>query len=226
MSIRIYALAKDLDIDSKDLVDACTKAGISGKGSALASLDDEEVVKVKTFLDGPKAPVPQGAEPPSTPDRPQRPEGAASPDKIRVIQSPSKKESDSKEVPAFPKAPPLQVETPAAEVEAVEVEEPVDVVAPSKEDDTETMAPIGDAPMRPGEDPAVPVRPDLPPPEPKKPKAGKQQFDVQLSFLRFLAKTKTKRYWSEDLTRRSKVWSMLFRGKNSSQTYSRTARSR
>jgi translation initiation factor IF-2 len=48
--VRIYALAKDLQIDSKDLVDLCAKAGISGKGSALASLDDDEVTRLKEFL--------------------------------------------------------------------------------------------------------------------------------------------------------------------------------
>ena len=52
MPIRIYALAKDLKFDSKELVDLCTKAGITGKGSALASLEDDEVVKLKAFLEG------------------------------------------------------------------------------------------------------------------------------------------------------------------------------
>ena len=50
MPIRIYALAKDMKIDSKDLVDICTKAGIPGKGSALASLEDFEVEKLKAYL--------------------------------------------------------------------------------------------------------------------------------------------------------------------------------
>jgi len=50
--IRIYALAKDLKIDSKDLVDICTKAGIPGKGSALASLEDDEIVKLKSYMEG------------------------------------------------------------------------------------------------------------------------------------------------------------------------------
>jgi translation initiation factor IF-2 len=45
-------LAKELKIDSKELVDVCTSAGISGKGSALASLTDEEVVKLRAFLSG------------------------------------------------------------------------------------------------------------------------------------------------------------------------------
>jgi len=50
--IRIYALAKELNIDSKELVDVCTRAGVTGKGSALANLTDEEVDKVKTQLAG------------------------------------------------------------------------------------------------------------------------------------------------------------------------------
>src|SRR5262245_21329925 len=50
--VRIYSLAKDLKIDSKDLVDLCTKAGIPGKGSALASLEDHEVTKLRTFMEG------------------------------------------------------------------------------------------------------------------------------------------------------------------------------
>ena len=52
MPIRIYALAKELQIDNKKLVDICTRAGITGKGSALASLTDEEVVRLKAFMAG------------------------------------------------------------------------------------------------------------------------------------------------------------------------------
>ena len=52
MPTRIYQIAKDLKIDSKDLVDICTKAGITGKGSALASLEDAEVEKLKAYLAG------------------------------------------------------------------------------------------------------------------------------------------------------------------------------
>ena len=52
MPVRIYALAKELNLDSKELVQICRKAGIPGKGSALASLDDDEVVKVKSYLSG------------------------------------------------------------------------------------------------------------------------------------------------------------------------------
>ncbi|MFO1064773.1 MAG: hypothetical protein U0892_12990 [Pirellulales bacterium] len=50
MPVRIYALAKELKLDSKDLVDLCTRIGILNKGSALASLEDDEVARVKKHL--------------------------------------------------------------------------------------------------------------------------------------------------------------------------------
>ncbi|MFM7205160.1 MAG: translation initiation factor IF-2 [Planctomycetaceae bacterium] len=50
MAVRIYTLAKELKIDSKELVDLCTRAGIQDKGSALASMTDEEVAKLKEFI--------------------------------------------------------------------------------------------------------------------------------------------------------------------------------
>lgn len=87
MPIRIYALAKELKIDSKELVEICTKAGIPGKGSALASLDEDEVNKVRSFLRGPAPKPPSkpsgttGSQPASTrataPPKTARPEPAA-----------------------------------------------------------------------------------------------------------------------------------------------------
>ncbi|MDO5552810.1 MAG: translation initiation factor IF-2 [Planctomycetia bacterium] len=50
MSIRIYALAKQLQVESKILFDACKDLGLEGKGSALASLTDEEVEQVKALV--------------------------------------------------------------------------------------------------------------------------------------------------------------------------------
>jgi translation initiation factor IF-2 len=52
VSKRIYALAKELSIDSKELVDLCLKLGIQNKGSALASLEDDEVARIQKYLDG------------------------------------------------------------------------------------------------------------------------------------------------------------------------------
>jgi len=51
LPIRIYALAKQLRIEHKTLVDICTQIGITGKGSALASLTDEEAAAVKAHLE-------------------------------------------------------------------------------------------------------------------------------------------------------------------------------
>jgi translation initiation factor IF-2 len=52
LAIRIYTLAKELKIDNKKLVDICAKAGVTGKGSALASLTDEEEARVRTLISG------------------------------------------------------------------------------------------------------------------------------------------------------------------------------
>jgi len=55
LPVRIYALAKQLKIDHKSLIDICKKVGITVKGSALASLSDDEVAVVKSYLSGGKA---------------------------------------------------------------------------------------------------------------------------------------------------------------------------
>ena len=51
MPVRIYSFAKELGIENKDLLEVCEKLGLKGKGSALASLNDEEVGRVKNYLD-------------------------------------------------------------------------------------------------------------------------------------------------------------------------------
>ena len=63
MAVRIYSLAKELKLDSKELVDLCARAGIQDKGSALASLSDEEVSRVKEFIAG-KTKAPERPAPP------------------------------------------------------------------------------------------------------------------------------------------------------------------
>ncbi|MEO9590389.1 translation initiation factor IF-2 N-terminal domain-containing protein, partial [Rhodopirellula bahusiensis] len=74
MPVRIYALAKELNLDSKELVDVVKKAGITGKGSALASLSDDEAQQVRGHLAGSAAksePKPKAAPP--TKDTPTAP---------------------------------------------------------------------------------------------------------------------------------------------------------
>ncbi len=63
MPVRIYALAKEFNLDSKDLVEVVKKAGITGKGSALASLDDDEAQRVRDHLAGSSAaPAPKSTK--------------------------------------------------------------------------------------------------------------------------------------------------------------------
>ena len=73
LAIRIYQLAKQLKIDNKALVDTCKKLGFAGKGSALASLSDDQVAAIKEHLSGgrkkPAAPEP---EVPATPKREEK----------------------------------------------------------------------------------------------------------------------------------------------------------
>jgi len=47
--VRIYALAKELKVDSIELVDICSKVGIRGKGGVLASLTDEEAELIRSY---------------------------------------------------------------------------------------------------------------------------------------------------------------------------------
>lgn len=54
---RIYALAKEFNLDSKDLVDLVKKVGITGKGSALASLTDDEEQRVRDYIGGESKPA-------------------------------------------------------------------------------------------------------------------------------------------------------------------------
>jgi translation initiation factor IF-2 len=80
VAVRIYTLAKELKIDSKELVDLCTRAGIQDKGSALASMTDEEVAKLREFIAGRSRPAerPAAGKPVGpTPAAPVKPAPAA-----------------------------------------------------------------------------------------------------------------------------------------------------
>ncbi len=95
MPVRIYSLAKELKIDSKELVELCTKAGLSGKASPLASLADDEVVRLKEFLanrgsrpvgHSPAAPTPARSPKPApiaAPKAPTAPVATIEPDVMR-----------------------------------------------------------------------------------------------------------------------------------------------
>ena len=69
MKIRIFALAKELDLDSKLLIDYCAKAGIVIKNSALASISPDEKDKVLELI---RAHAPSAAAAPAKSHAPTR----------------------------------------------------------------------------------------------------------------------------------------------------------
>ena len=52
MAVRVYALAQQLGLESKDLLDLCRSAGIEVKNSALAILTGEECAQVEHLAKG------------------------------------------------------------------------------------------------------------------------------------------------------------------------------
>jgi translation initiation factor IF-2 len=109
VAARIYALAKELNIDSKDLVDLVKKVGITGKGSALASLTDDEAQKVREYLAGAEKPAaPPAAAPTAVRDVvPQE----RKPVSIRTIGRSAGPRSAVKETAASPEPEPAVTET-------------------------------------------------------------------------------------------------------------------
>ncbi|GAA4424002.1 translation initiation factor IF-2 [Bremerella cremea] len=147
MPIRIYALAKELQVDSKQLVDICNRAGVTGKGSALASLDDDELVKVKAFLnkdsggDGGSRGSQSRSSTTDEPIRPERPSQPAKPSRIRTLGGPAKPRSREDE------------EQPADEVEATDMPVATETEAPSIDSSDEAAPEIisAEAPSAPGD---------------------------------------------------------------------------
>jgi translation initiation factor IF-2 len=85
VAVRIFTLAKELKLDSKELVELCARAGIQDKGSALASMSDEEVAKLKEYLAGRSKPAERPAAPakPTAPAAPVRPAAPTTPTTLR-----------------------------------------------------------------------------------------------------------------------------------------------
>jgi translation initiation factor IF-2 len=160
LAVRIYSLAKELKLDSKELVDLCAHIGISGKGSALASLTDDEEVKVREHLKGGagKPAARGGAAGPVAPERPSQPPKIGS--KMPVISAPR------------PASPLGGLRRPARETPPGETEEPVEATPP--ESDADNGAPPAEAaPAAPIAAQAAPAArtPTPPPTEPDGPRS-------------------------------------------------------
>ena len=153
MPVRIYAFAKELGLDNKQLLDACEQIGIVGKSSALASLDDEETAQVKSFLLSGGAAAAQEPEPDiAAPVRLERTDNLKAP--LRELPDPVRK---------APEPEPVEEET---------IDEPV-VEELEQEDNPEseqsTAAPLANfknPKAKPSVEPAKPTRPTRKKPTP------------------------------------------------------------
>ena len=152
MKIRIFALAKELNMDSKELIEACAEVGIVLKNSALASISPEERDKVVQHLkekaggkQGAAAPSASRPVPPAPVREPVRMVGGKVPELKSVAPRPQLSRLGQRDKPAAvattePPAPPAPpVEVPAAET------------APPEEEVVETAPPV----TQPEESPAV-----------------------------------------------------------------------
>jgi translation initiation factor IF-2 len=170
--IRIYALAKDLKIDSKELVEFCNKAGIPGKGSALASLEDDEVAKLKAWMEAsstkrqPSGPAPLvdtkavlSSPVSATATLPPPPPPRTAPLRPRVSPGPSISVAPAT-APPPPAAKPKEAAPPTVSAKAAATEAPSAPVAPVAPAPTPPPAPLGRvvAPAPPSTVETAPVR--------------------------------------------------------------------
>lgn len=116
--VRIYQLAKDLDVDTNILLDICTDAGFDKVRSQLSSVDHDQIEIIKVALKKRFAPPPPATPPPprvlSAPvvARPPTlaPKAVAAPPRPAVVEEPVEEEPIP--VPEVAKAPePVPVKT-------------------------------------------------------------------------------------------------------------------
>ncbi len=171
LKIRIFALAKELDLDSKDLIQACTEVGLNVKSSPLASISPEErdmvLAHIKSRKAGGSAKGAKATDAP-IPSREPVPERAKI-KPIRTLGAPVAKSAgrladDTEEQEATaPEAPPAAQVTQAAPPEPV-VEAPAPAkpkkTTPKSEPVATAPAPVAEALAQP--DPTVGDPPDSP----------------------------------------------------------------
>lgn len=121
MPTRIYAFAKELGLDNKSLLEICEKANVKGKGSALASLEEDEMAQIKEFMSGSSA-SPEPEQEAADTGAPIRRRPVKKDTKIGEIVT-AKPSDESTDVVADAAVEPV-VETPVETVEA-----PAEVVA-------------------------------------------------------------------------------------------------
>ena len=187
LKIRIFALAKELDLDSKDLIQACTEVGLTVKSSPLASISPEErdmvLAHIKSRKSGGSAKAAKAVEPPVLTREPVPDRTKVKP--IRTIGAPAAKsaarrDEEPEEIATFeevatpeltpPTAPepdqpvaaaPAPIAAPAPEPV---VSDPVVEKKPAKAKPV-VAAPVAEAPVAPApseEDPGSAAAPSAP----------------------------------------------------------------
>ena len=135
LSIRIYALSKQLNVDSKEILDAIKQLGIEGKGSSLAGLTEEEAAQVKDKLNAQKAAK-----------MPQPGNAAFQRPIIPVDKKVINLDAPVKSAPPVAKQEPAKQEPPVAKQEPVKPAPPAKIPEPiepptTKEDEKEKEKP-------------------------------------------------------------------------------------
>ena len=170
MAVRIYTLAKELKLDSKELVELCSRAGIHDKGSALASLSDEEVAKLREFMSAKSKPperpsVAQAAVKPPAAEKALRREDYIAPTGVTGRASkPAVRPSATPPVRHSSKPP---IERSSTATPKVDVGTPSALPQPPVPTAVRPEAPLPKSPPPASAAPPVPTRPPrqpLPPP--------------------------------------------------------------
>jgi translation initiation factor IF-2 len=171
LAVRIYALAKELKVDSKELVDICTQIGIRGKGSALASLSEDEVLKLRDHFKGPAAGgAPQAA--PATTGAPTSRPGPATPQR-----PPERIPARDRKMPVIVTPRPAAPTTPAASPETSDAP-PLDAAATGRTEPAEALASGGPDATPPG--PEAAAAPPAGVPDAAAPAADQSQAATEL----------------------------------------------
>ena len=168
--VRIFSLAKELGMDSKVLIEHCRAAGLTVKGSALASISPEEKQLVLDHIAGNGGGELQEAEEDLAPTREDVPDLK----RMREMRTMAPKERP-RPVEQMPEPEPESEKEPEPQVEAEVESPPSEAAEPEVPAETEVAA---EQPAAPEEAPAEPTSAvEEPPTEVAESEAGEPEAD-------------------------------------------------
>lgn len=167
MKIRVFALAKELEMDSKVLIDFCNRAGVHLKNSALASISPEERDTVISFIrqEAGGEPVPEVSSEPMAPMRDASRDVGG---KIRELQTAATRSKSAASSSRTVEAEPAETDVPQEAPESADADQPViaatadEVVETQDATDADTQSGAAEEaqPTESDADRAEPERPD------------------------------------------------------------------